>query len=79
MKFKIKDPYQFNWRIRHKNGVDWGDWNRSTGEWMGIKLIQNQIRIYAQGYKSKEMQIEIIYRGKRLDFNGNETTNYITL
>jgi len=76
---KITDPYHFNWRVRHKNGVDWCEWHRSTGQWMGVETVQKQIRIYAQSYKSKEIQIEIIYQGKRIDFNGNETTNYITL
>ena len=71
--------YHFNYRIRAKNGLDWGDWHRSSGEWQGVEVMQRHVRMFAQSYKSKEIEIEVILNGQRIDFNGQPTDTTIMI
>ena len=68
---KIKNPYTLSHRAMKKNG-EWGPWIKGVGEWLGIKHVQDQIKMLKRNRKSRTMEFKLEYSGSNLDIHGNQ-------
>jgi hypothetical protein len=67
----LSNPYTLRYRFSDHNG-NWTNWSTGFGEWMGIEHVQSQIRMLAKSKKHRQMEIEIKYQGRYLNYIGTE-------
>ena len=72
-KQKITDPYTLRMRTFDRMGKP-KDWvNSGTGQFLGIDLVQRQIRTLKSNMLNRTVEFEFSYKGELRDFNGNVT------
>ena len=67
---KSKIDYFLSYRIKDKIGR-WSNWVKGGGKWLGLELVQNQIKMIRQNH-SGDMEIKFEKDGKLLGFDGSE-------
>lgn len=78
-KRKPTHDYILKYQYQQRNGF-WSEIVTLEGDWMGVEIMQSQIRNISQSYPSYNLRISIAHNGQYLDFKGQNTDKqWITL
>jgi hypothetical protein len=79
---KRKQPqyeYILKYQYQQRNGF-WSGITRLEGDWMGLEIMQSQVKKIANSYPSHNLRISISNNGLYIDFKGQTTEKkWITL
>jgi hypothetical protein len=74
-----KPDYSLEIRYRKPNN-EWSEWSaKGKGTFMGIDIVQRQIRMLASPYTNREKEVRFILFGSFCDYQGNPTGKVISL
>jgi hypothetical protein len=78
-KRKQQHEYILKYQYQQRNGF-WSEITTLEGDWMGVEIMQSQVKKIANSYPSYNLRISISNNGQYLNFKGQTTEKqWITL